>query len=918
MKLKLLIPWLIPLFFSCSQEKESLPTSPNPPDKSTEFVPGVLYVKLKSGTESQIQLCNNSSSAFTGLPDLDSLALRIGATKIRRLFPPAGKFEKRTRAAGLHLWYLIGFDRNTPVTKACSDLSRLPEIEYSEPVPAISPEIRGKATPVNWQLPLQAKTNYPFDDPRLPDQWHYHNEGILPDSRAGADINLLPAWNITTGSPRVIVAVVDGGIDVTHEDLHDNLWINEAEKNGKPGIDDDGNGYIDDIYGYNFVDQSGNIVAQDHGTHVAGTVAAVNNNGKGVCGVAGGSGKQDGVRLMSCEIYKPDPNNPNNDIGTTFVPEAIKYGADNGAVISQNSWGYQFKPGQIPDLPKATQDAIDYFITYAGIDDNGQQTGPMKGGVLIFAAGNENTSIKQYPAGYSEVISVAAMSPDFTKASYSNYGNWITLTAPGGTAPYSGHYTEAHQVLSTLPGNQYGYMQGTSMACPHVSGIAALVVSKYGGVGFTADLLRIRLLNASKNLLYEYNPKFSNQLGKGCIDANLALGQDEGIPPEAVTDLRLKWLPTRLTLDWTITRDEDNVVPMRYDLAHSTQKLDENLDYKDLPSHVKLQAINIGKAQPGDPFSFTLTGLQENTTYYLLLTAVDPFGNRSAAAPGTGKTTVNQLPTLNCRESGEILMSRYGTHTVIYDAGDPENSQCIVSLNDPNRAATAEITGNVITVTIKAAEGKAGRHEASLTVTDEDGGSVTQTLIYTVADNRPPETVKNPDTVKLPKTGDSQSLDLLQYFSDPDQDELTYSAVFGTAGIVSAQIEDNTLEIKALKTGQTEAVITARDPYGKTAVITFTVTVGSSQSGGSDSPASGLKVYPNPVTDHLNILLETEKEGTASVQIYARNGARVLSENIRVKKDSPARIDLSKLSGGSYILKLIFDGKEQTRNIVKL
>lgn len=918
MKLKSIIPLLILFLFSCQQEKESLQTPGSQPEKPSDFVPGVLYIKLNSQAESHIQLCNTASATFTGIPDLDSLALRLGATKIRRLFPPAGKFEKRTRAAGLHLWYLVQFDKNKPVTKASNDLSKLPEIEYSEPVPDIAPEIKGKAVPVNNPVSFRSRTTYPFDDPRLPEQWHYHNEGTMPDSRAGADINLLPAWNISTGSPKVIVAIVDGGIDIRHEDLRDNLWINEAEKNGKSGIDDDDNGYIDDLHGFNFVDQTGTIVAQDHGTHVAGTVSAVNNNGKGVCGVAGGSGKQDGVRLMSCEIYKPDPNNPNNDIGTTFVPEAIKYGADNGAVISQNSWGYQFKTGQTPTLPKATQDAIDYFIEHAGTDENGQQTGPMKGGIVIFAAGNENTRALQYPAGYSKVICVASMSPDFTKAYYSNYGNWITLTAPGGTAPYSGHYTEAHQVLSTLPGNQYGYMQGTSMACPHVSGIAALVVSKYGGEGFTPELLRMRLVDAAKDYLYEYNPDYRNQLGRGCIDANLALGQNEGIPPEPVTDLRLEWQPTRLILDWTITRDEDNVVPMRYDLLYSTQELVENPDYQNLPAHVSLKGINIGKAQPGDLFSFTLGGLQENTTYYLQLTAVDPYGNRSSAAPGTGKTLLNNLPVITCRESGEIILSRYGTHAVIYDVEDAENSQCSVTLDDPNRAAQALIEGKVITVTIKAAEGKTGRHEARLVVTDEDGGNVSQTLIYTIQDNQAPEVIQTPGPIQFAKAGETQNLNLTEYFNDPDQDELIYTTVFGTSGIASALMKGNTLQLTALKSGRTDVVVTARDPYGKTAMITFTVAVGNNSSGSSDSPVAGLKLYPNPVTDNLHILLDTEKEGLANILICSRNGAQVLSSTIKVKKDSPAKLDLSKLSGGSYILKLTFDGKEQTRNIIKL
>ncbi len=138
-----------------------------------------------------------------------------------------------------------------------------------------------------------AQVSYRFNDPRLPEQWHYQNFGNISGTVAGADINLFPAWEVTTGSPEVVVAIIDGGIDYTHEDLAANMCINEAELNGLPGVDDDGNGFVDDIYGFNFCTNSGEIYPHSHGTHVAGTVGAVNNNGIGVAGVAGGAGSKD-------------------------------------------------------------------------------------------------------------------------------------------------------------------------------------------------------------------------------------------------------------------------------------------------------------------------------------------------------------------------------------------------------------------------------------------------------------------------------------------------------------------------------------------------------------------------------------------------------------------------------------------------
>lgn len=146
----------------------------------------------------------------------------------------------------------------------------------------------------------------PFDDPMLPSQWHYNNDGSIPGTVAGADANVFKGWEIETGKKDVLVAIVDGGFQVDHPDLAQNVYVNEAEKNGKPGVDDDGNGYTDDVYGYNFVINSADVNAHSHGTHVAGTVGAVNGNGLGVAGVAGGSG-EGGVK---CWFAKSSMNAP--------------------------------------------------------------------------------------------------------------------------------------------------------------------------------------------------------------------------------------------------------------------------------------------------------------------------------------------------------------------------------------------------------------------------------------------------------------------------------------------------------------------------------------------------------------------------------------------------------------------------------
>ena len=419
----------------------------------------------------------------------------IRIVSMKRLFPFAGKFEERTRKAGLHLWYEVEFDEQTPVTRALALLGDTTEIEIAEPVYIIRNTGGEGTVPVRSAGERNSDGTAPFNDPELSRQWHYSNTGELPNSVAGAGINLFAAWQKNQGSREVIVAVIDGGIDYRHEDLSGNVG-NPAELFGEPGVDDDGNGYIDDIYGWNFINGTNQIEADDHGTHVAGTIGAENNNGVGVCGIAGGDGsKNSGVKIMSCQVFA-------GEAGVTLDAEAraIKYAADNGAVILQCSWGYNsslanliegYTPGpgseeEWEKLYPLEKDALDYFINNAG-----SPNGVIDGGLAIFASGNEYAGMAAFPAAYSKCISVSAVAADFTPASYSNYGKEVTISAPGGDTEYynpvgqddpEGWEEGIHSgsILSTWIQNgnaTYGFMDGTSMACPHVSGVAALGLS---------------------------------------------------------------------------------------------------------------------------------------------------------------------------------------------------------------------------------------------------------------------------------------------------------------------------------------------------------------------------------------------------------------------------------------------------------
>lgn len=488
-----------------------------------DVVQGCMRVKLKEEPAGEVTVRSVGSVVTTGVKALDRSASILKITRMERTFPYAGKYEERTRKEGLHLWYNVWFAKDTSATRAATEVSFLDDIEMAVPIPKIVSAAAGEETV--WAMYGARTGEWLFTDPEQSKQWYFNNSGVETWQQAGADIRLLDAWKEYSGHPDIIVSVVDGGIAPDHADLQDNLWTNAGEIPGN-GIDDDGNGYVDDVHGYNFVDNSATIVGHRHGTHVAGTIAATNNNGIGISSIAGGNGTPNsGVKLMNCQILKHSSFGGDNVAAN--IGAAIKYGADNGAVISQNSWGYAADNARSSYIDPSDKAAIDYFIKYAGCDNDGQQLegSPMNGGIVFFASGNANTSNPRTaaPADYEEVVAVAAIEADYKKASYSNYGTYMDISAPGGSL------TNGQGIWSTTikTSGYYEYRSGTSMACPLVSGVAALVIEKYGvgKKGFTPNRLK-EILYESAYDLDKYNPDYAGQLGHGCVDAAAALKID--------------------------------------------------------------------------------------------------------------------------------------------------------------------------------------------------------------------------------------------------------------------------------------------------------------------------------------------------------------------------------------------------------
>ena len=491
--------------------------------------------------EATVESLNNAEGVTrSGISELDAIANEIGATSIEQLFNMKVNADLK-KELGMDRWFLVTFPADVDVENVANSLATVPAISRVQFNSYVSkPDVAraGRYDASKFETTRASET--PFDDPMLKAQWHYHNTGdvnVHPSIKAGCDVNLYAAWELTAGRRDIVVAVLDEGVDYTHPDLKDNIWTNEAEANGADGVDDDNNGYIDDIHGYNFALGSSLISwSRDgdsgHGTHVSGTIAAVNNNGVGVAGVAGGTGNGDGVRIMSCQIFS------GNDTATIAqTAKAIEYAADNGACLTNNSWG-------IPPVEGPQSDSV--FTTYFEAEYNAfalfektQNCSALKGGLSIFAAGNDSYPQASYPAAYNDYIAVTSLACDGKPAYYTNYDlgcnvatyggeNWVTDNDPSG-------------VLSTVPksvyGYEYGYMQGTSMACPHAVGMAALALSyamdnnlSFSVAEFkTIFLSSVNDLNSKLTGQREYYAGWMNldnykkKMGTGSLDAFLLL-----------------------------------------------------------------------------------------------------------------------------------------------------------------------------------------------------------------------------------------------------------------------------------------------------------------------------------------------------------------------------------------------------------
>lgn len=838
------------LLMSCQQETVSSLKIQEEVTEVSHYVPGKAVVKVSAALAEKLEAEGNGDGIIPG-------------GTMKRTFQPGGKYEKRMRKEGLHLWYNVEFDESVPLTKAGDDLRDIEGIELVEYVPAIK---------VHDETPV-------FNDPELKKQWHYKNAGnVVTGLQEGCDINVTPAWERgIVGNENVIVAVIDSGVDVAHEDLKDNIW---------QGTDDKGN----IINGYNAFQENHKINPEDHGTHVAGTIAAVNNNGIGVSGIAGGdaaAGKK-GVKIMSCVIF--DGDHMGNEA------QALVWAADNGAVIAQNSWGY-LSGNNLKDTPEYTKKAIDYFVKYAGCDEDGNQLpdSPMKGGVAIFASGNDGLPVG-YPASYENCVAVSSVAGDYEMAYYSNFGDWVDIMAPGGD-------TQKNQmVLSTVPNNSYDRMQGTSMACPHVSGVAALIVSEFGGPGFTREDLIDRLLKTASDISLP-----ANEMGHGLVNASAAVAHYGEFKPNVPGFAKYEELSgTALTLKYIMPEDNNGVECRNVEIYWSEtpfEQISESMNKRTIATGIDYNA--------GDTLAFTVDGLAENTEYHFSVMGIDVLDYTSELSENISITTRGNLPPeIVALDGTEHTFKQYMWTKLKFKINDPEKEEFEVKYENATDAESFYYEDGMYYLVIDSKLASAGSYSSRIIATDARGNSSECNLAFVIEENTVPVLSAEMENMIFSSKSVTKKVTLSNHIADADGEELTYKVISSDENVVKVSVMRGEISLTSAGFGDATVTVTATDAMATSVQTSFRVVV---RDGSRE-----FDLYPNPVTDG-KLHIRASNAAEADVKIISSSGAVVYENKVIPDPFNPAVEDVSGLAPGVYNVKVTNNlGKVFTQNIVVL
>ena len=833
-------------------------------DQESSVIPGTVIIEVSEELASQLAAgsLNTKSSAVNSVFD------GMGVTRIERVFPDAGEWEPRHRKAGLHRWFRVSYDpAAAPATKAAQDFSALKGVLYAGPQRRVVSE------------------SY-FNDPYASKQWSLANDGSLDNAEAGCDINVEPVWaNYTAGSSNVTVAVIDHAVQADHPDLA-GVVIPAGENGSKSFV----NGYE----GYT-------LYPGDHGTFCAGVIGAINNNGVGINGIAGGKDGKGGVRILSCATFMTNPSDPEKDISGNNAA-AMVWAADHGANIASNSWNFHYDSEDEAKKggPNEMKAAIDYFVEFAGCDVDGNQLpdSPMKGGLVVFSAGNNSWSMG-WPCAYEPVVAVAAVTAKFTPAYYTNYGDWVDICAPGGDTE------DGREIYSTIAGSKYGYMQGTSMACPHVSGVAALIASYFGGPGFTCDDLKERLLGGASTSKVQ---DFYNVIGP-MVDAQGAFAYGGKSAPEPASNISVSAKSNTLTLSWKVTSDPDDKVAYGYLVVAAKDAATlESLSPLNIPSSVKQVSVEVGTRAVGDAISATLTELDFETSYAVAVFAYDSGEHYSKLSEiKTASTGKNNPPVIKTDYTGNYIVKPFEKLSVDYEVSDPDGHEFSLLVSSGSGAFTYNVKKNVVSAVIAGNGAPHGQYTAHIVATDQYGAVTDYPIAYEILENHAPKVIATIPNQLFNTTGKSLNFDLSKYIQDEDGEQLSYSFSMSEPDVVHLNATADKLVLTTRGFGATTATVTATDACKATCSFSFQVVI--------RDESRPLDIFPNPVVDKLNI--RPGQEGQLEVTVTNKVGATVWSGSAAAGPFDPMSIDLSKQPGGVYYVRVQGAGVDESYTIAK-
>ncbi|MCK4365535.1 MAG: S8 family serine peptidase [Thermoplasmatales archaeon] len=433
----------------------------------SNFIPRVLIVKFKE--ENTLSFLEKEKEIIiTGIESVDRLNKKYAVTFSEKIF-------NSIPDCSLSNVYKFTLTENADILAAAEEYAKDPNIKYAEP---------------NYILHTCKVPNDPFFN----EQWALHNIGQTGGT-SDADINAPEAWNVTTGDQDIVIAVIDSGVDYNHPDLADNIWVNEDEIPDN-NVDDDGNDFVDDVRGWDFVNKDNDPMdSYGHGTHCAGIAAAVTNNSIGVAGVCWNS------KIMSIKTGNT------MSLNMVAVAKGIIYAVKNGADVISMSFGSRA-------FMKLLRDVTNFAY--------------INGVVLVAGAGNNPKDQKFYPAALDNVIAVGATNNKDKRAWFSTYGKWIDVAAPGvDILSLRAKDTDMYSDETHIVDEDYYFASGTSMACPHVAGLAGLILSKYQDI--SPDLVRASIYYSADRLSLPF------RIGRGRVNAYEMLIRGPGPAKSEIT-----------------------------------------------------------------------------------------------------------------------------------------------------------------------------------------------------------------------------------------------------------------------------------------------------------------------------------------------------------------------------------------------